>query len=511
MKIKALIGYLVMSCLMSCHDDTALEAILLNHTVLEMEIGETYELQTELRPSEASVSTLVWHSTNPEIVSVTAGKLTAQQEGTANITVAANDINATCIVVVTPPELPDALAILPKSAKRGVSYNFTIDSDVNLLAPYISWSYNWGPDVTDNIGQLFKSYNLDFCPMAWNGAYDAGRIRACKAANPDCEYLLAFNEPNLTDQCNYTPAQAAGHWNGLKALADELDMKIVSPAMNYGTLDGYGDPVVWLDEFFTFVSPDDVDAIAIHCYMGTAGALKSYVERFYKYGKPIWLTEFCAWESHISSVQAQMNFMSEAITYLEADPMVERYAWFIPRADGPVDSYPYMQLLTRTKPFALSELGQVFAGLSPLDKNTWQSTDNYILPNTYTATCSQESIGKTGWIAGPHLRPTTDATGQLQLADFMAGQWVEYQIEPQEHVSTLRIRYAAYSDTSLQIGTDGTEIALAEAEKTGDASVWKTLEIPVDITAGKHTLRITVQKGNININWFKFDSNTITL
>lgn len=505
MRIRALIGYIIVSCLMSCHNNTALEAILLNHTVLEMEVGETYELQVGLRPSEASVSTLVWHSTNPEIVSVTAGKLTALQEGTANITVEANDINATCIVVVTPPNLPDALSNMPKSNKRGVSYNFTIDSDVDLLAPYISWSYNWGPDVTDNIGQLFKSYNLDFYPMAWNGAYDAGRIRAYKAANPDCEYLLAFNEPNLTDQCNYTPAQAAEHWNGLKTLADELDMKIVSPAMNYGTLDGYGDPVVWLDEFFTLVPPDDIAAIAIHCYMGTAGALKSYVERFYKYGKPIWLTEFCAWENHISSVQAQMNFMSEAITYLEADPMVERYAWFIPRADGPVDSYPYMQLLTKTKPFALSELGEVFAGLPSLDKNTWQNADNYILPNTYTAICSQESIGKNGWIAGPHIRPTTDATGQLQLADFIAGQWVEYQIEAQKDISHLLIRYAAYSNTSLKIEADGAEIALVEAEKTGDASAWNTLEIPVDITAGKHTLRITVQKGNININWYKFE------
>lgn len=511
MRIRALIGYIIVSCLMSCHNNTALEAILLNHTVLEMEVGETYELQVGLRPSEASVSTLVWHSTNPEIVSVTAGKLTALQEGTANITVEANDINATCIVVVTPPDLPDALSNMPKSNKRGVSYNFTIDSDVDLLTPYISWSYNWGPDVTENIGKLFQLYDLDFCPMAWNGAYDANRIRAYKAANPDCEYLLAFNEPNLTDQCNYTPAQAAEHWDDLKALADELNMKIVSPAMNYGTLDGYGDPIVWLDEFFTLVPPDDVAAIAIHCYMGTAGALKSYVERFYKYGKPIWLTEFCAWENHISSAQAQMNFMSEAITYLEADPMVERYAWFIPRADGPVDSYPYMQLLTKTKPFALSELGEVFAGLPSLDKNTWQNADNYILPNTYTAICSQESIGKNGWIAGPHIRPTTDATGQLQLADFIAGQWVEYQIEAQKDISHLRIRYAAYSNTSLKIEADGAEIALVEAEKTGDASAWNTLEIPVDITAGKHTLRITVQKGNININWFKFNANTITL
>ncbi len=494
-------GLLVAAC-----SEQDLKSISLSRIALELQEGETFQLTIQSEPDDASVY-VQWTSSDTTVASVSEnGLVRALNDGSATITATSrNNIRASCVVLVKMPELTDALSILPKSAKRGVSYNFTIESDVELLSPYISWSYNWGADVTDNFGELFSRYNLDFCPMAWNGAYDADRIRAYKALHPECTYLLAFNEPNLIDQCNYTPQQAAEHWSDLKALADELNMKIVSPAMNYGTLDGYSDPIVWLDEFFTLVPPDDVAAIAIHCYMGTAAALKSYTERFYKYGKPIWMTEFCAWENNISGVQAQMNFMSEAISYLELDPMVERYAWFIPRSSGAVDSYPYMQLLTKNLPSELSELGLVFAGLSSFDKTLWQSTNSYILPNTYTAICSQESIGESGWIAGPHLQPTTDVTGTLQLTDFTSGKWVEYQIEAEKEISQLRMRYAAYTAATIKILDNGTEIALAEAEATGGISTWATLHIPVCLTEGQHTLRIYIQQGNIHVNWFKFD------
>lgn len=504
---------IVLSVLAACNDNT-IESVQLDKPVLQLRVGEYSQLHAVVIPEDAFVSSLQWNSSQPEVASIVAGIVTAHKEGTTNITVEADGCSAVCLVVVagdtlgniTPGEdVTGAVQYLPKSRKRGVSFNFTIEDDIHLLAPYISWSYNWGPDVTSLNNTLFNQYGLDFYPMAWNGNYDANRIRAYKSLNPQCEYILAFNEPNLTDQCNYTPQQAAEHWPALKALADELGMKIVAPAMNYGTLANYGDPIVWLDEFFTLVPLDDVDAIAIHCYMGSASALKSYVERFYKYDKPIWMTEFCAWEQHISNVQAQMNFMNEAIAYMEADPKVEKYAWFIPRTNGGLDSYPYMQLLTKTQPFQLSELGQVFAGLSSLDKSVWLSTQNYILPNTYSAVNSQESIGQDGLLSIPHLRPTTDSSGELQLADFSANQWVEYQIDAHKQLSVLRLRYASYADADLELYMDGAKVADMSFERTGDAAVWNTAEFPVEIPQGKHMVRVAVKSASIYINWFKFE------
>ena len=149
-----------------------------------------------------------------------------------------------------PKDETNVVSVMPKSAKRGVSFGFTNILDLPLLSPYISWDYNWGNTPTDDAALWFDANEMDFCPMCWNGNYSVDRIRAFVAAHPKTKYLLAFNEPNLTDQARMTPAEAAAIWTPVVELAKELNLKLVSPAMNYGTLPGYSDPIKWLDEFF---------------------------------------------------------------------------------------------------------------------------------------------------------------------------------------------------------------------------------------------------------------------
>lgn len=112
------------------------------------------------------------------------------------------------------PVTPDManVSYQAKSAKRGVSYNFDQlpQYDIPVLGPAISWSYNWSSNVPSETAQsLFSEYGMDWCPMIWNGNYSPDNIRTYKKAHPEAEYILAFNEPNLTDQANMTPAQAA--------------------------------------------------------------------------------------------------------------------------------------------------------------------------------------------------------------------------------------------------------------------------------------------------------------
>lgn len=397
-----------------------------------------------------------------------------------------------------------------KSTKRGVSYGFQMpEVDTRLLAPGISWFYNWGPNISETLETYTSMYDFEFFPMAWNGSFNASQIRAYKTLHPECEYILAYNEPNLTDQANMTPRQAADIWPELKSLATELNMKIISPAMNYGTLAGYSDPIVWLDEFFNYVPLSNIDGIAVHSYMGAAGAMGGFIDRFKKYGKPIWLTEFCAWEPHINSVNAQMRYMSDALNYLECKEEVVRYAWFIPRASGSVESYPYMQLLTKTTPYELSELGKVFVNMSTQDKTIFYPEFQKIPAEHYSSLNMAESVKNGTYANSVRLRPTTDiseSSDDLEVFDFYLGYWLEYQVEMTRNRDyILTLRYASAFETSCTLFIDGQQVASFDLLNTTSESNWATFSVPVDIEKGKHTIRLQVYKGALVLNWLMFD------
>ena len=392
----------------------------------------------------------------------------------------------------TEPTVQKTGAHMARSAKRGVAFNFNYVSDLPLLSPYITWDYNWGNSTNENAALWFDANEIDYCPMCWNGNYSADKIRAYVAAHPNTKYLLGFNEPNLTDQANMTPTQAAALWQQVVELAKELNLKLISPAMNYGTLAGYSDPIKWLDEFFAQpgVSLDDIDAISIHCYMASPQAVKNYIAMFEKYNKPIWLTEFCAWEDYaIHSEEDQIKYMCSMLNHLEQNTNVARYAWFIPRYKS---GFPYMPLLTYSAPYALTDAGKVYCGFSTFDKSVWLRTDKAINASQYVAVSSEDI----------QVRPSTDGDG-LMLSAIMENQYVDYQIYLAETSSTISIRYAAYGKTEIALWDDDNPIALATLTATGSMSNWATCEMPLTLDKGKHTLRLEVQSGVANIYRFQ--------
>lgn len=394
------------------------------------------------------------------------------------------------------PVTPDManVSYQAKSAKRGVSYNFDQlpQYDIPVLGPAISWSYNWSSNVPSETAQsLFSEYGMDWCPMIWNGNYSPDNIRTYKKAHPEAEYILAFNEPNLTDQANMTPAQAAEYWPDVVALADELGMKLISPAMNYGTLAGYNDPWKWLDEFFDQpgVSLDDVDGIAVHCYMGSATALMDYIDGFRKYGKPIWLTEFCNWDNDNISAEQQMKFMVDAINLLEADHDVFRYAWFIPRGNG--EEKCHNSLITSGRPpFSLTELGEVFVNLSTQDKNLYYTPGQIIQSEHYSA-CQ----------GGITVEPTTDEAGLLHIGNLVAGQKVEYQVDVPGGTRQMELRVRTYLATSVDFTVNGSKVTV-NLPDTGRS--WSTITVELPFADGKQTIAI---EGTNDIspmfNWFR--------
>lgn len=390
-----------------------------------------------------------------------------------------------------------------KNAKRGVGFSFTPvpDEDMPLLGPSISWFYNWGPDCATEVATLAGQYGLKYFPMAWNASYDVDRITKTAGSTICGGCLLAFNEPNLTDQANMTPKVAAEKWPALKELANKLGLKITAPAMNYGTLAGYSDPVKWLDEFFELVPLSDVDVIALHCYMNSAAGVKGFIDKFDKYGKPIWLTEFCAWDGGVNSVDAQIKYMSETLAYLDACPKVERYAWFIPRHGSmATNATPYMQLLTKGSPIELTTLGKIFTQCSTQDADVYAVAGQRIQAEHYVRCNASEGVETTSSLsAAPTYRLTTDPDGgDLDICNIGKGKWVEYQVEMASAGSrTLTIRYNATVASGIEVTVDG-EAAQTGSLASGD---WTEIQLPVNMSAGKHSIRITTAKGLWAANW----------
>jgi hypothetical protein len=227
----------------------------------------------------------------------------------------------------------------PKSAKRGIAYDLTDPRDFAALAPGVSWWYNWSPQPNAKAPRNSSTrYGMDFYPMLWGPSSDAAAIQSYLRTHRRIRYLLVLNEPNITSESDLTPEAAAELWPRIESLAHASGVSIVGPAMTWGTMEGYADPVVWLDAFYAayrarYGRDPRIDYLAFHWYdYGLAGQL----DRLNKYGKRFWVTEFANWHSRldgdqIDTPQQQARQMADMVETCEARDDVARYAWFIGR------------------------------------------------------------------------------------------------------------------------------------------------------------------------------------
>ena len=269
----------------------------------------------------------------------------------------------------SPPANPGTGAPTPtptkKSAKRGIAYDLKATADVAALAPGVSWWYNWASSTT--VTPAVATANaMDFQPMLWNGTFNDAQIIAGLKATPAVKYLLLLNEPNLHGQATMTPAAAAALWPRYEAIAASTGVKLVGPQITWGTLEGYDDPVVWLDAFYAAYRAANgnrdprIDHLAFHWY---DYGLDDQLKRLEKYGKPFWVTEFANWHvgdgaAQIDTVAKQKAQMTDMVATCEGRADVIRYAWFTGRWDN--DTH-YSSLLGATG--VLTELGQHYISL----------------------------------------------------------------------------------------------------------------------------------------------------
>lgn len=259
---------------------------------------------------------------------------------------------------------------IKKSSKRGLAYNLTDAADLDTLKSGVSWWYNWHYTTTAP-ADYYSDYQMEFIPMLWGGNTSTNDMTAVKnfiLNHPEVKYLLVMNEPNLTDQANRTPEQAAVDWLKYEQVISELaaqnrTIELVGPAITWGTMTNYSDPVVWLDAFYNAYKtanggrPPKIDYLAFHWY---DYGLAAQLDRLQKYGKKIWVTEMANWNPQINSYQKQAAQMVDMVNICETRADVFRYAWFIGRGTYPDNKFTY---LFNPTPGELNELGKLYLSL----------------------------------------------------------------------------------------------------------------------------------------------------
>lgn len=387
-----------------------------------------------------------------------------------------------------------------KSFKRGFGENtLYYVEDLQALLPGNSWYYDWGNEPASQVAQYVgKDKGIEFIPQAWS-SYDESKLRAYYKAHPEDRYLLGFNEPNFPDQAAMLPSEAAEKWHSLEALAKELNLILVGPAMNYAgspLKDGkVWNPYDWMDAFIAaykekYGTEPHYDYTAVHAYMDGADAMMNFVNGFAeRYGKKVWLTEFCAWESSSLTAEKQQEYMIAKLRALELSDNVYRYAWFKARNGN---KYPYYNLLyypTKTiKAGTLTDLGFAYVHMSTFDRTKYYALGEAIPANTFVD-CNLQRIQES---ADPRAR-LLDKTELYLGANNLSAS---YQVDvPEAGDYQLIVRYAREADnlTSRISVLDAGGNTLAKRVTLEPTEGWTNYAAKViDLTlpAGQQTLTI---------------------
>ncbi|MCW3804498.1 glycosyl hydrolase [Plebeiibacterium marinum] len=376
------------------------------------------------------------------------------------------------------------------SPKRGVGYNLSNSRDARELATGISWFYNWGVQPSGLISGSYESYGLDYAPMTWGGNFDETTLRNFLTTHPNVKYLLGFNEPNFLSQSNLTPSQVADLWPTLEQIAEDFDLELVGPALNYSgdavSENGitYYDPVDFYDDFFALYPEAKVDYIGIHYYMSNESQLDEHIQRLYKYGKKIWLTEFNMDNGTDETADQQRDYAVKAVHYLENNSNIFRYAWFLGRADG----YPSISLLDETYG-QLTALGYVYTKMSSYDASYFHQVNTDIPAEQYLN------------MSGISVCNLSTDVSDVYVGYIDGEDWIDYNIDvPQGGEYEIEIKAAATQVASFRVTAEDGATTLIEVPNTGGWETWTSVSNTITLQAGQSTLRLKARTGGVNLD-----------
>ncbi|KAH6665724.1 glycosyl hydrolase catalytic core-domain-containing protein [Halenospora varia] len=188
----------------------------------------------------------------------------------------------------------------------------------------ISWAYNWASIASEDFPA-----DLEFIPMLWgspqNGDNKEWMANAQLSLDRGSKHILSFNEPDscFSDQSCLKPEAAVDSYKtNIAPFAGKA--KLGSPSISNG-----GGSMDWLKNFMELCKDCPIDFVPVHWYANpdSLDYFKEYMKNasVIADGKPVWITEFSA----DGTEEQQIAFMKEILPWLDAQPYIERYAWFM--------------------------------------------------------------------------------------------------------------------------------------------------------------------------------------
>jgi hypothetical protein len=388
-----------------------------------------------------------------------------------------------------------------QSRKRGIAVNTMSAADFQVLAPGVSWFYDWGV----NNWTVPTNAAMSYIPMVWNGSSSSQTLLSSYLAAGNQPWrVFAINEPNLTTQANMTPSNTAVAFKQVKAICDPYNIPVICPHMAEGTAANQSitayDPIQgsnvtytseepFLKAFFSYCSsntPATPAGISDHSYAG-------YGDLTYWTGlmhsdfptQTVWVTEFNPSNGGNPTAATVLLNLIQSVDYCERTPWIEGYSWFMSRITGDTND----SLLT-TSSGVLTPAGQAYVQMPVHQTNLFYRIPGRLQAERYVTETSM------------NIAPTTDVDGLADMVSAASAGSVDYNIQV-DVAGTYPMNFRVSGPVGqIRIYTNGTLIGLATSTQTGWSTVSATASVP--LTAGAQTLHIVLLSSGQHLNWLEF-------
>ncbi|KAK7460894.1 hypothetical protein VKT23_008822 [Stygiomarasmius scandens] len=208
---------------------------------------------------------------------------------------------------------------MARNSKRGIASAPGTYQASDLMKAGVgqaSWVYNWNDYPPSSVPS-----GIEYVPMQWGEDNIGNLYDRIKSTN--AKVLLAFNEPDIPSQSNMSPQRAAQLWKQyIQPLKGQFNIRLGSPAVADARS-------LWLKDFMDACTGCTVDFLVIHWYgQGPENFIQLLEDTHKKFpDHNIWVTEWA--DTTIDDSAVVQTFLEQTARYMDSQPWVERYAWFV--------------------------------------------------------------------------------------------------------------------------------------------------------------------------------------